>query len=156
MAFQTFHGDSQSTASPHRMSPLTNRGHSMRRLTRVLGSIALVGPLAACAPSPIVVHTDDGRLAGSGVVEHSFHEPHHISLALGGETYVGEWKPLDAPDHPHAHSHLHWRQVGRVETTLTSAAGHHVDCNWLVENLSGRGTCEDEQHHKYDVVIGGS
>lgn len=123
-------------------------------LTR-LGILALIGGLAACAPSPIVIKSDDGNLVGSGVVEQSFRQPYRVAVSLGGETYVGEWNPVDAPDHPHAHSYLHWRQVGRVATTLTSTNGRRITCDWLVENLSGYGSCEDDRHHRYEVVIGG-
>jgi len=123
-------------------------------LQSTLTAILLAGIVSACAPAQLAMHPETSGPEGTGSVQQAFVEPYRVEVTLAGQVYSGEWRSQEAPDHPLAQSYLHKHSVGRVVTTLTSSAGKHLSCNWLVDGLHGAGTCEDDSHRKYDVTIG--
>lgn len=119
-----------------------------------LGVLLSAALTSGCASPRLVLHPEDAGPDGSGSLHQSFVEPHQIEVSVDGQVYRGEWRSQEAPDHPLAQTYLHKRTVGRVETTLTSSKGRRMHCNWLVDSLHGYGTCEDQDHRKFDVTIG--
>jgi len=125
--------------------------------TRVLAALMGIPSatfLAGCAPVSLTLVPENAGQGGSGIVRQRFVQPHRIEISLDGQLYTGEWRSQAAPDHPLAQSYAHKHTVGRVVTTLTNTNGNHLYCSWLVDGLHGYGTCEKENHTRFDVTIG--